>query len=148
ELLAAALVPSGTLRERYRTPNIPKQRTACSSASSLRDAPRTLSHPPHPKSELLAAALVPSGTLRERYRTPNIPKSELLAAVLRYRIPHILKQRTACSSASLSHSHIPKSDRTSPHSPTSDRTPHITKSDRIPTPPKSDHIPSSQNSDS
>ncbi|WP_235335341.1 hypothetical protein, partial [Aphanizomenon flos-aquae] len=28
--------------------HIPKQRTACSSASSLRDAPRTLSHFPHP----------------------------------------------------------------------------------------------------
>ncbi|WP_152608953.1 hypothetical protein [Aphanizomenon flos-aquae] len=68
---------------RYRTPNIPKQR----------------SHSHISNSELLAAALVPSGTLRERYRTPQhpitppYPKSELLAAVLRYRIPHILKKR-------------------------------------------------------
>ncbi|MDM3851950.1 MAG: hypothetical protein PT119_18695 [Aphanizomenon gracile PMC627.10] len=53
---------------------------------------------------------------------------------------HIPKKRTACSSASLSHSHTsPKSDsygalryRTSQHSRNSDRTPNIPKRDRTP----------------
>jgi len=40
---------------------------------------------------------------------PHHQNSELLAAALRYRIPHP-KQRTASSSASLSHSTHPKSE--------------------------------------
>ncbi|MFN6160558.1 MAG: hypothetical protein ACK46N_18975 [Dolichospermum sp.] len=41
---------------------------------------------------------------------PPHPKSELLAAAPRYRTPPHLKKRIACSSASLSHPHIPKSE--------------------------------------
>ncbi|MDM3851921.1 MAG: hypothetical protein PT119_18550 [Aphanizomenon gracile PMC627.10] len=49
--------------------------------------------------------------------------NELLAAALRYRTPNIptaiahnpIFKRTACSSASLSHSQHPNSDRTQPH---------------------------------
>jgi hypothetical protein len=88
-------------------PPHPQQRTACSSASSLRDAPRTLSPPTPPKSELLAAAL--------RYRTstflnrgrPHIQKANCLQQRFAIAPPHP-KKRTACSSASLSPLHIPQ----------------------------------------
>jgi hypothetical protein len=88
-----------------------------------------------------------------RYRTSTSPTSELLAAALRYRPPHpqkaialryskkrspshILKKRTACSSASLSPPHIPKKAIALPHLK-SDRTSHIQNSDRTSTPQKS-----------
>ena len=79
------------------------------------------------ESELLAAALVPSGTLRERYRTPTPQKRFLGRASLSH--SQHPKKRTACSSASLSHSQPHPKQRTAcssaslSHSPTSHNTP-------------------------
>jgi hypothetical protein len=105
ELLAAAL--------RYRTPSNPQ------TANCLQQR-FAIASPNFPNSELLAAALryrIPStsqhpfltnhrdteDTEKERSHPLKSPNSELLAAALRYRTPSLPKQRTACSSASLSH---------------------------------------------
>jgi hypothetical protein len=79
-----------------RSHNIPKQRTACSSAS--------LSHTTPILNELLAAALTLS--LSQHPQTA-IPTERFAIAhnhpTLKDRTPTFPKQRTACSSASLSH---------------------------------------------
>jgi len=112
------------LSPRYRTPHIPN--------SELLAAALRYRTPHNPNSELLAAALrYRTPTSPNSYRTPTSsisdrPSTTITANCLQQRFaiafptsqkaipterfaiaPHIPKQRTACSSASLSHSQHP-----------------------------------------
>ncbi|MDM3851922.1 MAG: hypothetical protein PT119_18555 [Aphanizomenon gracile PMC627.10] len=90
ELLAAAL--------RYRTPNIPKQRTACSSASlSHTTTPILNNRTPHPQT---AIAHNPNF---KRSQFQLIPKQRSLTTlILNDRPPHIPKQRSLTTTLILS----------------------------------------------